>query len=203
MDTKTTLIVIIGLTGVVVAIAASAWFVWKTLFEAFGGVGSWDALASRYGTDAPPPADALTRQTVRVGRWRYLRCTTAGVDPDGLYLSCELGLLSPGGPVLIPWEAVLGVERIATPLGPVYRLSVGYPVVATVTVGAEVHRRAAMYLGAGEPAGRPAIPAGPSPGREWERVRLRIRALRRRNDRRGPADRTNRLRSRREFPGGE
>jgi hypothetical protein len=87
----------------------------RFFYNLLGGKHGVRWLAARYPFTGDRPADALTRQVVRIGKVRSRFCTTVGIGDSGLYLSVEPpGHRVPG--IRIPWSEIQAV-RPAVPYG--------------------------------------------------------------------------------------
>ena len=120
--------------------------------------GSWARLSERYPaveTTASAVAAPSARhgQTVQIGAVRWRRCVSVCMTPEGLHLVMPspgallkvLGLMGKQ-PIFIPWTEIVGAEPARLFMLPGYRLLVGSPVVATVTVYSELYSAIYPYL---------------------------------------------------------
>jgi hypothetical protein len=117
--------------------------------------GGWGDLARVYATTKPPPP-ALPGQTLMVGFTQYRRCVAVAADETGLYLKLGFPLSFLRRPaLLIPWTAFARVEKGRLYWREAAVLSVGDPLVATITAPMELFekirpRLASSLIGAGE-----------------------------------------------------
>lgn len=120
--------------------------------------GSWAGLAERYPpvestASAVAAPSARHRQTIQIGPVRWKRCVSVCITPEGLHLIMPspgallrvLGLMGKT-PIFIPWADIVGAEPGRLFMLPGYRLLIGNPLLATVTVYAELYSAIYPYL---------------------------------------------------------
>jgi len=125
--------------------------------------GSWAGLSERYPAAettslAVAAPSARHRQTVQIGAVRWKRCVSVCVTPEGLHLVMPspgallkvLGLMGKQ-PIFIPWTEIVGAEPARLFMLPGYRLIIGSPMVATITVYAELYSIIYPYLPGAQP----------------------------------------------------
>ena len=111
------------------------------------GEGGWGRLAERFTTVSRAKDSVRRRQTVQVGRVVYRNCVGVGIGDAGLYL--EMGSTLPllgKPPLLIPWSQVGGVEEVRLHWRKAVMLSIGKPVLATVTIDADLAQSLRPWL---------------------------------------------------------
>jgi hypothetical protein len=129
---------------VVVIFAVGGWFLVPIIAQHFkGAAGGWSRLSEVYATTRQLPTRLLRRQTVVVGQVLYRNCITVGFDDIGLYLA-------PGFPISIfgksalflPWAEFRRVDEGRLFWSRAAVLSLGEPVVGTITMPMELFNRA-------------------------------------------------------------
>ena len=131
---------------------------WRLAIQMAHDTGSWAGLAERYPAvettaSAVAAHSARHRQTIQIGAVRWRRCVSVCMTPEGLHLVMPspgallkvLGLMGKQ-PIFIPWTEIVGAEPARLFMLPGYRLLVGSPVVATVTVYSELYSAIYPYL---------------------------------------------------------
>ena len=125
---------------VIVIFAVGGWFLAPIVAQHFkGAAGGWSRLSEVYATTRQLPTRLLRRQTVVVGQVLYRNCVTVGFDDIGLYLA-------PGFPISIfgkralffPWSEFMRVEEGRLFWSRAAVLSLGQPVVGTITMPMEL-----------------------------------------------------------------
>lgn len=120
--------------------------------------GSWAGLSERYpaveATSSVVAAPSARHgQTIQVGAVRWKRCVSVCITPEGLHLLMPspgallkvLGLMGKQ-PIFIPWSEIVGAEPARLFMLSGYRLLIGNPLVATVTMYAELYSAIYPYL---------------------------------------------------------
>lgn len=140
------LIVVLAL---IASLAAFAFVLLRIIRKHAGGAGGWSALAARFATSAPMPAGALTGQTVQVGHVTYKRCVSVAADAAGLHLALTgIGALFGNKPLLIPWPEFGPAQQERLYWAEAWRLPVGRPELAAVTLPAALMQQARPWLAA-------------------------------------------------------
>jgi hypothetical protein len=104
-----------------------------------GAAGGWSRLSEAYATTRHPPAQCLRRQTLVVGQVLYRNCITIGFDAGGLYLEPGFPISIFGKrPLFVPWTEFKRVEEGRLFWGKAAVLSLGEPLVGTVTLPMEL-----------------------------------------------------------------
>jgi len=100
-----------------------------------GSVHGWRRLSEVYATARSPSAQSARGQSIVVGQVLYRRCVTVGIGEAGLYLALGFPLSIFGKPpLLIPWSEFKQVEKARLFWGEAACLSIGEPLVGTITV---------------------------------------------------------------------
>jgi len=102
-------------------------------------------LARHYPATERPEGVERFKQTVKIGAVRYRSCVMVTVGPQGFYLWVRPPL-GRSLAVLIPWDEVREIQRTRLYGRRAMRLSIGNPVVGTVTVYEELFRLMVPYL---------------------------------------------------------
>lgn len=103
------------------------------------GSGGWDALAARFKVEPRSGSGLRSRQSVQVGRVLYRNCVTVGVDAHGLYLEARAPIpFFRKPPLLIPWSEISRTDEARLFWQKAALLSVGEPVLGTVTLPADL-----------------------------------------------------------------
>jgi hypothetical protein len=113
------------LAGFVIGLVLLILFLVKSLG---GTAGGWGKVAGVYGTTNPPTGQITKGETIQVGAVTYKRCVTLGVAEEGLYVSIWRKT------ALIPWTEFKAVGQATLYWQRVPMLTVGDPLVATMTV---------------------------------------------------------------------
>ena len=98
-----------------------------------GGGGGLAGLAQRYPGPAEPEGQVFNHQSVQVGAVTWKRCVKVGIGQRGLFLHARSVFVS-RPPVLIPWAEIKRCEQRSLFWRTAGQLTVGDPIVATVTV---------------------------------------------------------------------
>lgn len=129
---------------VIVIFAVGAWFLAPIIAQHFkGAAGGWSRLSEVYATTRQLPTRLLRRQTIVLGQILYRNCVTVGFDDIGLYLA-------PGFPISIfekralffPWSEFMRVEEGRLFWSKAAVLTLGEPVVGTITLPVELFNQA-------------------------------------------------------------
>ena len=113
--------------------------------------GGWDDLVQKFGARAPPSGTIRSGMTVQAGDGMaapvYKNCTTIGVSAAGLYVGSGgfFGLFSLPS-VLIPWHEIRRVDAATLYWQKAFRLSVGSPETASLTLRADAYHMVMEYL---------------------------------------------------------
>ena len=100
-----------------------------------GSSGGWSRLSEAYATTRQLPARVRTRQNIIVGKVLYRNCMIVGFDDAGLYLEMGFPLSMLGSHrLLIPWNEVKRIEDGRMFWRRAALLSIGEPLVGTITV---------------------------------------------------------------------
>lgn len=128
----------------IVIFAVGGWFLAPIIAQHFkGAAGGWSRLSEVYATTRQLPKRLLRRQTMVVGQILYRNCVTVGFDDIGLYLA-------PGFPISIfgkralffPWSEFVRLEEGRLFWSKAAVLSLGEPVVGTITMPMELFNSA-------------------------------------------------------------
>jgi hypothetical protein len=112
---------------------------WPLIAQHMKGSGGWDALAARFKVEPRSGSGFRSRQSVQVGRVLYRNCTTVGVASDGLYLEARAPIpFFRKPPLLIPWSEISRTDEARLYWQKAALLSVGEPVICTVTLQADL-----------------------------------------------------------------
>jgi hypothetical protein len=105
----------------------------------FANKGGMNDLAVQYPA-VQEPANALRRQTVKIGAFQYQRCLTVAVVDAGLYLSVRTVFTAPKS-ALIPWSQIrlIGAGRLYW--RPTHCISIGNPQIVTIEVFEDLWRQ--------------------------------------------------------------
>ena len=107
---------------------------WIAIVYLISVMSGWQALASKYATQAEPPSQLKTMAGGMVGLSRYNGTLNVGLSDQGVYLSV-IFLFKPGHkPLLIPWSEISEVKQIDYFFQKMYKIKVGQPKVATLTL---------------------------------------------------------------------
>lgn len=113
----------------------------------FAKAGGWSSLAALYATDRQPEGPVYRSQTVELGGLvRYRRSLTVSTSAEGLYLALPTWFYAKHPPLLIPWEAVVRVEKGWLYWGKAARLVIGEPKVGTLGLPMSLFERVRPYL---------------------------------------------------------
>jgi hypothetical protein len=129
---------------VCVILAVGGWFLARIIAQHFkGAAGGWSRLSEVYATTRQLPTQLLRRQTIVVGQVLYRNCIAVGFDDTGLYLA-------PGFPIsifrkralFVPWSEFKRVEEGRLFWSKAAVLSLGEPLVGTITLPMELFNNA-------------------------------------------------------------
>ena len=108
-----------------------------------GAAGGWSRLCEVYATTRHLPTQLLRRQTVVVGQVLYRNCINVGFDDIGLYLAPGFPVSIFGKPPLFfPWTKITRVEEGRLFWRKAAVLSLGEPVVGTISMPMELFNSA-------------------------------------------------------------
>jgi len=125
-----------------------------------GSSGGWSRLSTAYASAEPPPADVLNRQTLVAGQILYRNCVAVGVTTQGLYLrvAAPAAMLFPTlrkAPLLIPWTEFKRVEEGRLYWRKAAVLSLGHPLVGTITLPMSLYEMVRLRLSPAVQSGWP------------------------------------------------
>lgn len=108
-----------------------------------GTAGGWSRLSEVYATTRQLPTQLLRRQTVVVGQVLYRNCISVGFDDLGLYLAAGFPVsMFRKRPLFFPWSEFTRVEKGRLFWREAAVLSLGEPVIGTITVPMELFNSA-------------------------------------------------------------
>lgn len=131
---------------ILLAVLAALYFFYTFLMRLFARMSGYNRLAQRYATPYQPEGQEYRRQTLQIGAVRWRNCVRIGVSPLGLYLRPE-AMLTSYAPVLIPWDEIRKTEGTRLYWRQAWRLSVGEPRVATITLPMDLFETIRPHLG--------------------------------------------------------
>jgi hypothetical protein len=129
---------------VLVVLAIAARLLVPVIAQHFkGAAGGWSRLSEVYATTRHLPTQLLRRQTLMVGQVLYRKCVTMGSDDTGLYLELGFPISILGKrPLFLPWTEFKRVEEGRLFWRKADVLSLGAPLVGTITVLMELFNSA-------------------------------------------------------------
>ncbi|HEX7564470.1 MAG TPA: hypothetical protein VF396_14660 [Bradyrhizobium sp.] len=130
---------------VVVIFAVGGWFLAPIIAQHFkgGAAGGRSRLSEVYATTRNLPTRLLRRQTIVLGQVLYRNCITVGFDDIGLYLTPGFPVSIFGKrPLFFPWTEFTRVEEGRLFWRKAAVLSLGEPVVGTITMPMELFNKA-------------------------------------------------------------
>jgi hypothetical protein len=112
-----------------------------------GARGGWRGLARAYATTEQPTGEIWRRRSVVAGSILYRFCVTVGIDKPGLYLVIVSPLpMLRQTPLLVPWSAFQRVEPARLFWRRAALISIGAPLVGTLTVPMELYAHMRPHL---------------------------------------------------------
>jgi len=142
---NTEFVLILGVfLGVFVIFVIGGRFLAPIIAQHFkGAAGGWSRLSEVYATTRHLPTQLLRRQTVVVGQVVYRNCINVGFDDIGLYLAPGFPVSIFGKrPLFFPWTKFTRVEEGRLFWRKAAVLSLGEPVVGTITMPMELFNSA-------------------------------------------------------------
>jgi len=119
----------------------------------------WTRLAKLYAAQHGAPRNLTSMQSGKVGKLLYNGTLNLAPTPKGIYLSTFPLLRSQAPPLMIPWEAIMQVEKIAEGFYPSYRLTIEPPMMTVVLPRKPLEASIAMLE---EKTESPPMPAQPT-----------------------------------------
>jgi hypothetical protein len=118
--------------------------VWKKFQKASG----FSKLAEMFPSSYKPEGRDFPLSTIAIGSVRYRNCVYITVASEGLYIKLRsvFPFLPKDPPLLIPWARMKEGGETKVYMRTAYRLDVGEPKVASISILVEVYRAALPYL---------------------------------------------------------
>lgn len=100
------------------------------IIRILGRSSGWDAMAAIYAYNGPELSGIRPRRTLMVGRVQYRNTVELALVPEGMYLKTRFNRQA----LLIPWRAFSGCQPTTLYWQKAYRLTVGNPVLGSITL---------------------------------------------------------------------
>lgn len=109
-------------------------------------LGDWDILARNFRAHHKPGGAFYYMQSVGIGTSSYRNMLTVGITSEGLYLAVFFPFRLFHPPLLIPWSEITEVHENKFLSWRTYRLAIGSPEWAHVTVREDLMNEMQRYL---------------------------------------------------------
>ncbi|MEQ8175416.1 MAG: hypothetical protein ABRQ26_10170 [Syntrophomonadaceae bacterium] len=134
----------IALFILLIALVAAAFGVglFFGIVRILGRSSGWNAMAGIYAYNGPEPSGSWPRQTLMVGRVQYRNTAKFALLPEGMYLQTRFNQQA----LLIPWRAFSGCQPTTLYWQKAYTLTVGNPVLGSITLLGPLFNASRGYL---------------------------------------------------------
>lgn len=112
------------------------------IIRILGRRSGWEAMAGIYAYNGPEPSGVWPRRTLMVGTVQYRNTVNFALLPEGMYLKTRFNQQA----LLIPWRAFSGCQPTTLYWQKAYRLTVGNPVLGSITLLGQLFNASRPYL---------------------------------------------------------